>query len=141
MSLGNHLGTKTVLGGAATMPDINKFSEQMIDVAERLADVADAAKGKGIRRGSMGTRWLLLPAAGAGIYALATNGTLAKRAKGVVDGAKTRAADLPEDLINRVRRASTTSRSRTQNRRRTTSARKSSSVRKSTTAPKTSSAR
>jgi hypothetical protein len=118
------------------MPDINKFSEQMIDFAERLADVADAAKGKGIRRGSFGTRWLLLPAAGAGIYALATNGAFTRRAKDVVDEAKTRASELPDDLMNRVRQAPqvSTSRSRAQNRRQTSSARKSSSSRRSSSA-------
>ncbi len=30
---------------------VHKFSEQVIDLAERLADVADAANGKGIRKG------------------------------------------------------------------------------------------
>ncbi len=85
------------------MADVHKFSEQIIDLAERLADVADAAKGKGIRRGSMGTRWLLLPAAGAGLYALATSGSFARQAKGVMDQAKTRASDLPDDLLSRVR--------------------------------------
>ena len=33
------------------MADINKFSEQVIDLAERLADMSDAAKGKGGRNG------------------------------------------------------------------------------------------
>jgi hypothetical protein len=125
------------------MPDINKFSEQMIVLAERLADVSDAAKGKGIRRRSMGTRWLLLPAAGAGIYALATNGGFAKHARGVVDGAKARASELPEDLMNRVRQApqTSTSRSRPPNRRQTSPTRKSNSASKSTSARKSSSAR
>jgi hypothetical protein len=90
------------------MPDINKFSEQVIDLAERLADVADAAKGKGIRRGSMRTRWVILPAAGAGLYALATNGSFTRQARGVVDQAKARASDLPEDLLSLVRETSRT---------------------------------
>jgi hypothetical protein len=39
------------------MADINKFSEQVIDLAERLADMSDAAKGKGGRRRSLGPQW------------------------------------------------------------------------------------
>jgi hypothetical protein len=124
------------------MPDINKFAEQMIDLAERLAAVSDAAKGKGIRRGSRGTRWVLLPAAGAGIYALATNGAFAKRARSVVDGAKSRASELPEDLMNRVRQAPQTStdRSRAPSRRQSSSSR-TNSASKSTSGRKSSSAR
>ena len=52
------------------MADIHKFSERVIDVAERTSAVADAAQGKTVRRGVMPARWLLLPAAGAGLYAL-----------------------------------------------------------------------
>ena len=53
-----------------TMADIHKLSRQVIDYAvERAADVADAAKGKG-RSNAVGTRWLVLPAAGAALYAL-----------------------------------------------------------------------
>jgi hypothetical protein len=48
------------------MANVHKFSEQVIDLAERLADVADAANGKGIRK-SGASRWLILPAAGAGL--------------------------------------------------------------------------
>ncbi len=55
------------------MPDMNKFSEQVIDLAERFADMTDAAQGKGNRK-SMGARWLILPAAGAGLYALGASG-------------------------------------------------------------------
>ena len=54
------------------MADINKFSEQVIDLAERLANVADAAKGKDTKTMMPKARWVLLPAAGAGIYALMT---------------------------------------------------------------------
>lgn len=85
------------------MADIHKVSARMIDWAERLEDVSDAAKGKGIRRGSFGTRWLILPAAGAGLYALATSGTFSRQAKDVMDQAKTRASELPEDLLGRIR--------------------------------------
>ncbi len=85
------------------MADIHKVSARMIDWAERMEDVSDAAKGKGIRRGSFGTRWLILPAAGAGLYALATSGTFSRQAKDVMDQAKTRASELPEDLLGRIR--------------------------------------
>jgi hypothetical protein len=88
------------------MAGIQKFSEQVIDVAERLADVADAAQGKGVRKGGVRARWLILPAAGAGLYALATNGSLPRQAKVVLQQAKARASDLPEELFDRVQQAS-----------------------------------
>jgi hypothetical protein len=118
------------------MADIDKLSKQFIDYAERLADVADAAKGKGNRRRS-GVRWVLLPAAGAGLYALATNGSFAKRTKGAVEQAKARASELPEDLISRVRQSSPTtegaanSSTRQSSPARRTGARRSRSTRKS----------
>jgi hypothetical protein len=89
------------------MADVHKFSEQVIDLAERVADVADAASGKGVRKGGAG-RWLLLPAAGAGLYALATSGSFTRQAKGVVNQAKARASDLPDDLMGLVRQQSQT---------------------------------
>ena len=51
------------------MPDMNKFAEQVIDLAERFADMTDAAQGKGNRKG-WGRAGSILPAAGAGLYAL-----------------------------------------------------------------------
>src|SRR5215208_6321499 len=93
------------------MANVHKFSEQVIDLAERLADVADAANGKGIRKGGA-SRWLILPAAGAGLYALATNGSFTRQAKGVVNEAKTRAADLPDELMGLVRQGSGSTSSR-----------------------------
>ena len=91
--------------GVSTMADVNKFSEQVIDLAERLANVADAAKGKSTRRGMPGARWLLLPAAGAGLYALTTSGAFTRQAKEVVNEAKARASELPEELVGRVHEA------------------------------------
>jgi hypothetical protein len=120
--------------------DIERFSKQIIDYAERLADVADAAKGKGTRHNGVGARWMLLPAAGAGLYALATSTSFTRRTKDVMEQAKARASDLPEDLFNRVRQttnasAQSGSSSGTQNRsggsrrsRSTSSRRKSSST-------------
>jgi hypothetical protein len=121
------------------MAGIHKFSEHVIDLAERLEDVADAANGKGIRRGSFGTRWLILPAAGAGLYALATSGSFSRQAKDVMDQAKTRASELPDDLMRGVRQTSqkstcrtqkSTGRNGSQSRRQTSSARKTRTARK-----------
>ena len=69
------------------MASIHKFSDQVIDYAERLSNMADAAQGKGPRRGSStGTRWMILPAAGAGLFALVKSDFFTRQAKGVVDG-------------------------------------------------------
>lgn len=87
------------------MADVHKFSAQVIDFAERLANVADAAQGKKMRKSGAGARWLLLPAAGAGLYALATSGAFTRQAKSAVNEAKARASDLPEELLNRVSEA------------------------------------
>jgi hypothetical protein len=122
------------------MADIQKLSEQVIDFAERAANVADAAKGKGKRNG-LGVRWLILPAAGAALYAFVKSEFATRGAKVVADEAKTRASELPDDLINAVRQGSqktsraTTSRSRSSNggqsRRRTSSRRRASTSRSS----------
>ena len=81
----------------------------------------------------MGTRWLVLSAAGAGIYALATSDTVTGRVKNVMNDAKERAVELPEDLLARVRQTTkpagtsarnggtSTQRSRTTRRRSSTS--------------------
>ena len=95
------------------MADVHKFSERVIEMAERLEDVADAANGKGNRSGGgIGAKWLLLPAAGAGLYALITNNSVGRHAKGVIDQAKTRAVELPDDLMSRVSQASRPQRTR-----------------------------
>jgi hypothetical protein len=88
------------------MADIYKLSEQVIDLAERASDVADAAQGKGRRRGRVTTRWFLLPAAGAGLYALVRSNVFSTQAKELVNGAKARASELPDDLLGRVRQPS-----------------------------------
>jgi hypothetical protein len=84
------------------MADVHKLSERVIDLAERTSAVADAAQGKGVRRRGLPTRWLLLPAAGAGFYALMTNRSFTRQARSVMNQAKERASDLPEDLVDRV---------------------------------------
>jgi hypothetical protein len=118
---------------------IHKVSDRMIDWAVRLENVSDAAKGKAVRRRSPGTRWLLLPAAGAGLYALATSGAFSRQAKDVMDQAKTRASELPDDLMGRLRQTTQKSSQTTQKstgnagrgrRQQTTKARKPSTRRK-----------
>ena len=100
------------------MDEIHRFSEQVIEYAERLADVADAAKGKAVRRRGAARRWLLLPAAGAGLYALVRSDSFTQQAREVVDEAKTRASELPDDLMKRVRHTSRPPAARTRSRQR-----------------------
>jgi hypothetical protein len=90
------------------MATIKKFSEQVIDVGERIGNVADAAQGKDVQRGPR-ARWLLLPAAGAGLYALTTSGAFARRASDVVKEVRVRASDLPDELMSRVHEATSSS--------------------------------
>jgi hypothetical protein len=85
------------------MSGIHRFSSQVIDYAERLSNMADAAEGKHRHRVGGTTRWLLLPASGAALYALLRSDSFSRQAKEVVDEAKTRATELPEDLAARVR--------------------------------------
>ena len=113
------------------MADANRFSEGLIDVAERFADVVDSAQGRGPRK-SAGIRWLVLPVAGAAAYALATSSSgMARQTRKLMRRAKDRATDLPDaELFSRVkevtgstasgqRAQSTNRRSQGQNRRRT----------------------
>ena len=87
------------------MADIDRFSERLVDLAERFADVTDAAQGRGNRQGGIRARWVALPAAAAGIYLLGASGSLRRQAGNVAKQAKDRAADLPDDLMGRVHRA------------------------------------
>ena len=88
------------------MADLHKLSKQVTDVAERLADVADAARGQRSRR-SGAMRWVVLPLAGAMAYAAAKRGLRSpSRAKDVARGAKKRAPEQPDfDLLGRVKEA------------------------------------
>ena len=125
------------------MADAHKISERMIDMARRFEDVVDAAEGKGARgSGGIGTKWLLLPAAGAGLYALMTSNSVGRHAKGALDQAKSRAAELPDDLMGRVRQTSQkqSSRSNSGTSRRSSPARTSNSTRKTRSARKKSTA-
>jgi hypothetical protein len=87
------------------MADLHKVSKQVADVAERLADVADAARGGQRPRRIGGMRWVLLPAAGAAAYAAAKRGLKGPaRAKDVSREAKERAPEPPDlDLLGRVK--------------------------------------
>jgi len=123
---------------------IQKLSAQVIDYAERVSEIADVAQGKHQRAGRT-TRWLLLPASGAALYALIKSDSFSRQAKDVMDEAKSRASELPEDLLTRVRQSasskngsqssSSTTRSRsTGSARKTTASRKRSPARKTTAA-------
>ena len=126
-------------GMEVEMADINKFAEQVVDLAERFADITDAAQGKGNRKG-VGARWLVLPVAGAGLYALGSNGSFTRKTKKVMKQAKARASELPNDLMNRVEQVSGGTESRSKNAPRQT-AQESASRARSQSRRKTSSAR
>jgi hypothetical protein len=87
------------------MADVNRFSQGLIDAAERFADVVDSAQGKGARKSSSGAKWLILPAAGAAAYALVTSSSsVARQTRQLLLRAKDRASDLPDaDLFGRVK--------------------------------------
>jgi hypothetical protein len=118
------------------MAGVRKLSEQVIEAAERAAAVSDAAQGRRARRGGLRARWLILPAAGAGIYALVTSRSFPRQARGVLQQAKDRASDLPEDLVGRVQQATGDGRKSGGRPARKTSSRKSTSgnTRKTTSA-------
>jgi hypothetical protein len=84
--------------------DAHKFAEQVTEMVERVADVSDAARGKARRRSGGLARWLILPAAGAAVYAAAKRASaVGGSTDGVVRGANER-ADAPDmDLLNRVK--------------------------------------
>ncbi len=84
------------------MAGVQKFSAQVIDYAERLSGMADAAQGRS-QRGPKLRRWIVLPASGAALYALVRSDVVSRQAKDVIDEAKTRASELPDDLMSRVR--------------------------------------
>jgi hypothetical protein len=89
------------------MKDFNKLSKQAADVAERVADIADAARGEGPRKsgGGGGGRWLLLPVAGAAVYAVARRGSdVPRRARDLLGQVKERVSEGPDlDLLDRVK--------------------------------------
>ena len=129
------------------MADAHQLSERVIDMARRFEDVVDAAEGKGNRGSSgIGTKWLLLPAAGAGLYALVTSNSVGRHAKGVLGQAKNRGSraagrpdeSRPTDLADTEHAAATAVQTvEASSARRSNSTRKTSSARKSTAVPLT----
>ena len=87
------------------MNEINKLSERVIEYAERASAMSDAAQGKKRIRSSGTMRWMLLPAAGAGLYAMVRSKAFTRQAKDAVSEAKTRAAELPDELMGLVRQS------------------------------------
>jgi hypothetical protein len=87
------------------MAGIQRFSSQVIDYAERLSEMADAAEGKHQQTNSKMSRWVLLPASGAALYALVRSDFFSQRAKDVMGEAKTLASELPDDLMARVKQS------------------------------------
>lgn len=85
------------------MADFNKVAQNVAEIAERVADASDAARGKGTRKGGS-ARWLILPAV-AGVYAVAKNGSaLSRTAKELAGQAKDRISEMPDlDLLGRVK--------------------------------------
>ena len=69
----------------------------MIDYAERVTEMANAAEGKHNHKTSRTTQWLLLPASGAALYALLKSDAFSRQARGAMDEAKARASELPDD--------------------------------------------
>jgi hypothetical protein len=126
------------------MAGMHKFSSQVIDYAERLSEMADAAQGKHRQRGGRATRWLLLPASGAALYALLRSDSFSRQAKEVVEEAKTRASELPDDLVARVRQTAggtSAAENGSAGRRSTTTSRRKSSQRRTGTRKTTSASR
>ncbi len=107
------------------MAMIQKLSESVIDYAERVSDMADAAQGRRHQPVARMTRWVLLPASGAAVLALVRSDYITRQAKGVVDEAKGRASELPDDLMKRVRQLGDGSQSRRRPQQRSTSTRRS----------------
>jgi hypothetical protein len=106
------------------MASIQKLSESVVDYAERVSDMADAAQGRRHKPVARMSRWLLLPASGAAVLAVVRSDYFSRQAKGVVDEAKDRASELPDDLMKRVRQFADGSQSRRQPQRRSTSTRR-----------------
>jgi hypothetical protein len=81
------------------MREVQKLATRVSDYAERVARMADAAEGKRPRQKDRLRRWVVLPAAGATIYAVVRSDFFTRQAR----EARTRASELPDDLVARVR--------------------------------------
>ena len=82
------------------MADLHKLSNQVADVAERLADIADAASGRRSRMGGA-LGWVVLPLAGALAYAAAKRSLNRPVQPNEVAGKGTPQPDF--DLLGRVK--------------------------------------
>ena len=87
------------------MSAIHRFSAHVIDYAERASNMADAAEGKG-SNGMNYAGALVLPEAGAGVYALVKSDYFSPQAKSLREEATSFAAELPDDLMARVHQIS-----------------------------------
>jgi hypothetical protein len=96
-------GSRSEEEAAGPMADLHKVSIQVADVAERLADVADAARGQRSRkRGAL--RWVVLPLAGAMAYAVVKRGLKGPaRAEDVASEARRTPEQPDSDLLGRVK--------------------------------------
>ena len=84
--------------------DAHKFAKQVTEMVERVADVSDAASGKARRRSGGLARWLILPAAGAAVYAAARRASaVGGSTDGVVRGANEPTDTADMDLLSRVK--------------------------------------
>ena len=90
------------------MANVQKLATRMSEYADRVARVADAAEGKRPRENGRFRRWVVLPAAGATLYAVVRSDFFTRQAKDIVGEAKTRASELPDDLVARVRETADT---------------------------------
>jgi hypothetical protein len=84
--------------------DAHRFAKQVTEMVERLADVSDAASGKASRRSGGLARWLILPAAGAVVYAAARRASgVGGSTHGVLRGGNERTDTPDTDLLSRVK--------------------------------------
>ncbi len=82
----------------------NELTQQAAEVAERVVENVSGAVRKRGRKGGHGARWLILPAVGAAVYAVARNRSVGHSAKALAGQAKDRASEMQEmDLLGRVK--------------------------------------
>jgi hypothetical protein len=101
----NKIARKIASPEVAEIADFNeiahKIAQQVPRVGGRVADVSAAAREKGARMAGGKAGWLILPAAGAAVYAAAKNGSAIVRS---VRFAKERALEMAElDLLHRAK--------------------------------------
>jgi hypothetical protein len=94
-----------LLASTLVDPRLPTAGPGLIDMAERFADVVESAQGHGPRKDGLGAKWLILPAAGAAAYAVATSSSsVARQTRKLMVRAKDRATELLDaDLFGRVK--------------------------------------